>query len=280
MVLGAANGALDVAMNAHASEVEKRWGAAIMSSFHAAWSVGSMAGSALAGVLIGVSWPLAGILGLAAVLVATLSVAGLRLRNRPGHHARRAGFALPRRTMLGICAITCLCFFAEGALTDWSAVYLRTVLAVAPALAPAGFAAFEFAMAGGRFAGDAVVRRLGPAMTLRLGGLLGATGMATVLLAAAHELAIAGFVLIGLGVSNVVPVAFSAAGRERGPGGVAMAASIGYAGLMAGPPLIGPIADLVGLRIALGTVLAAVLAVAALSRTVTPKQRARAQSLV
>jgi MFS family permease len=182
--------------------------------------------------------------------------------------------------MLGICAITCLCFFAEGVLMDWSAVYLRTVLAVAPALAPSGFAAFEFAMAGGRFAGDAVVRRLGPAMTLRLGGLLRAAGMATILLASAHELAIAGFVLIGLGVSNVVPVAFSAAGRERGPGGVAMAASTGYGGMIAGPPLIGPFADLIGLRIALATVFVAVLAVAALSRSVTPKQRVPVRSPV
>ena len=152
----------------------------------------------------------------------------------------------------------------EGAVADWSGVFLMAVAGATPSRAAAGFAGFSAAMVLGRVFGDGLVRRLGPALVLRTGACLAAAGFA--LAVAWPGAGAAGFALVGLGVANTAPVLFSAAGRA-GPAastGVAAAATLGYAGLLLGPPLMGALSDLVGLRgaMALLIISASVLAAA------------------
>jgi fucose permease len=148
-------------------------------------------------------------------------------------------------------------FLAEGAMADWSAVYLRDDLGASPALAGGGFAAFSLAMAVGRFSGDRLVARLGPGRLLRLSGGLAAAGLAAALLVGRPVAAILGAGVAGLGLANSVPVLFGAAGRISGiapGGGLAAVVTAGYGGFLAGPPAIGLVADAIGLPAALGLV--------------------------
>jgi len=142
-------------------------------------------------------------------------------------------------------------------MADWSAVYLRDTLATTPAVAAAGFTAFSLTMAAGRFGGDRLAARLGLDRLLRGSATLAAVGLAAALLVGRPAAGLAGFGLVGLGISNIIPILFSAAGRVRGvPAGTALAAvaTTGYFGFLAGPPLIGLAAELTGLPLALGIV--------------------------
>ena len=268
-VAGAANGVMDVTMNAHATSLERRWGAAIMSSFHAAFSAGGLLGAALGGALGGggAAW----ILGAGALLAAALTL--LAARTLQGADAAPApvetGLALPARAALPICLAAFLCYMCEGAMGDWSAVYLRAFAAAPQNLAPAGYAAFSAMMVIGRASGDAVVRAWGRTRVVAAGGALAGVGFTLAVATPALLPASLGFALVGLGLSNVVPALFSAAGRLAASpaAGVAMAATAGYAGLLGGPVVIGAVAELTGLRVALGllVVLAAAIALAAKS---------------
>jgi hypothetical protein len=158
-------------------------------------------------------------------------------------------------------------------MADWSAVYLRDALATGPAQAAAGFTAFSLAMAAGRFGGDRLAAGMGPARLLRGSAALAAAGLAVALLIGQPAAAIAGFGLVGLGIANVIPILFSAAGRVRGvPAGTALpaVATTGYFGFLAGPPLIGVTAELTGLPLALGLVSGCRALVALGSRLLPP----------
>lgn len=264
VLLGIVNGAMDVCMNARASQVERASGAAIMSSFHAGWSVGGLFGSGLAGLLVAGGWSLRAALMFPSVAVAVLAAAAFLLGDEPAAPRRRSGFVWPNRAMAALCAVTCLCFSAEGAVADWSGVYLRTVLSAPQAWAASVYAWFALAMAFGRLCGDAVVRRLGSAAVVRLGSVLGVAGLALALVAPTPIIAACGFATVGLGLANVVPVMFSAAGRARGTVGIAMVATTGYAGLMAAPPFLGKVADTAGLPVALWLVVIGMAGVALL----------------
>jgi fucose permease len=166
-------------------------------------------------------------------------------------------FAWPPRRLLGLGSLTFCALLAEGAVGDWSAVYLHDDLAASPARAGAGFAGFSLAMAVGRFSGDRLATRLGRSRLLRLSGGLAAAGLAGALVVGRPGPAVVGFVLVGLGLANAVPILFGAAGRVSGlPAGTALAAvaTTGYGGFLAGPPAIGFVADAVGLPAALGLV--------------------------
>jgi MFS family permease len=267
-LFGITIGTMDVSLNGHAVAVERAWGAPIMSSFHAGWSVGGLAGAAFAGVIAGAGAGLLASFALAALLVGATSLLGFTLSDR----ADQAGgtLAWPSRALLGIAGVAALCFLAEGAVADWSGVYLRSVLDTDAAWAASAYSGYAVAMAVGRLTGDAIVRRLGPTRVVRGGAVLAATGLSITLLAPGVLIADVGMVLVGLGLSNSVPIALSAAGRLRGTTGIAMAASTGYAGFMAGPPIIGATAQAIGLRLALLLVLAAMVAMAALGRAVSP----------
>ena len=271
-LLGMSLGTMDVAMNARGSEVEVAWGAPIMSSFHAVWSVGGLTGSALAGVFAAAGWSLLAALAASGCATGLLAMAALRLRR--GDTARAtapAKLVLPGRALAALCAIAAVCFTMEGAVADWIGVYLRTALSASQPAASAAYSAFAFAMACGRLGGDAVVRRFGPVASQRAGGALAAIGTAAGLSMPTPVLAAGCFALVGLGVANIVPVMFSAAGRRAGAGGIAMSATTGYFGLMAGPPVIGLLAGATSLRAALLLVLAGALALIALAPAVSPR---------
>jgi MFS family permease len=270
-LLGAINGSMDVAMNARASAVERRGGKAIMSSFHAGWSLGGLAGSLAAGALARAGWSLALSLLFIGGILGILSAVGLWQRTREATLPAAAGFALPSRRLAAVCLLAAVAFAAEGAITDWSGIYLRTELGTDAAFATTAYAAYALAMGAGRVGGDAVVRRLGPVRVVWLGSGLAGAGLLGALLAYNPLLADVGFVLAGLGLSNIVPVVFSAAGRLQGTLGVAMLSTTGYAGMLIAPPILGSVADAVGLRAALGLVLLGLAGIAALGRAVAAR---------
>jgi MFS family permease len=277
IVLGAANGLLDVSMNTHALAVERRYERPIMSSFHAFFSLGGAAGAALAGLgmWLGVEDTthvvVTAALGVLIVLTARrrLLVEIARDERPPGAF----GWPAPPLLFLGLLAFAGL--LAEGAIADWGAVYLHASLAASSALAATGFAAFSLAMTMGRLAGDRIVARFGAVHALRMSGAVAAGGLGAALLIDTPLAAVVGFGLVGLGIANVIPVLFSAAGQAGGnSAGSALAAvaTPGYLGFLAGPPLIGLAAENSSLRVALGIVCAVCALVSAgagrLARTV------------
>ncbi|OLL32388.1 MFS transporter [Burkholderia sp. SRS-W-2-2016] len=268
-VLGASNGALDVSMNGHASALEARWHAPIMSSFHAAWSAGGLLGAATGALLQKSGVGVVGGLLAPDIFIAVLIMAAAVLALRdigPRAAAASSGFAWPDSGVMKLAMLAFLCMLVEGAIADWSAVYLRSTLNQQASVAAIGYSAFAFSMAACRFAGDASVRRFGSSRVVALGGVLALAGLALVLSLPTVLTACIGFALVGLGLANIVPVIFSAAGRTSATPavGVSMAATAGYAGFLIGPPLIGFGAGLLGLRVALCVLVIATLIVSLL----------------
>ncbi|SEB24974.1 MFS transporter [Paraburkholderia sartisoli] len=266
LVLGAANGALDVSMNGHASSIETQWNAPIMSSFHAAWSAGGLLGAATGGMLQKAGVGVVGGLALPDLFIAALvlGAAVFALRDvGPRASAPAGGFALPGTGVMKLAALAFLCMMVEGAVADWSAVFLRSTLAGEASTAALGYSAFALSMAACRVIGDVSVHRFGPARVVATGGLIAAAGLALVLGMPNILTACAGFAMVGVGLANIVPVIFSAAGRSTPTPaiGVSMAATAGYAGFLIGPPLIGFGAGVFGLRLALGVLVFAALVV-------------------
>jgi len=285
LLFGAANGMLDVSMNAQAVLVEDRYRRPILSSLHALYSTGGLAGASLAALAASVGIPApAQTLGLTVVVVPLLlAVSRFLLHGEARGDDRGAVLAWPSRALLGLGALAFLALMAEGAMGDWAAVFLREYRSAGMDGAATGFAGFSLAMASGRFGGDWVRRRWGAPILLRVGGFAAGIGMAIALIAPGLVLSVLGFTLFGLGAANMIPVLFGAAGRTQGmtPGlGIAAVATTGYAGLLAGPPLIGMTAELVGLRLALVAILCSVLAVAVFAGVVrdkTANDRARGE---
>ncbi|HMR32244.1 MAG TPA: MFS transporter [Geminicoccaceae bacterium] len=262
LLLGAANGAMDVSMNTQASAIERQQGRAIMSSFHAFFSLGGVAGALLAGLLVA-SAPTAasGMLPCGMAIAIAVVVAGRWLIADSGH---AHGFSLPGRAAIGVGLLALLAMTAEGAVLDWSAVFIASGTGATAPVAAMGYAAFSVAMTVGRLTGDAVVRRLGRGRTLGLSAALAALAI-LLALSGGTALAILGFGIAGLGLANAVPVLFSAGAALPGlaPGvGVAMVATMGYAGFLLGPPLIGITAEAAGLRWALLLVVPGLVVVA------------------
>ncbi|MFM0206282.1 MFS transporter [Paraburkholderia sediminicola] len=266
LALGAANGALDVSMNGHASTIETQWKSPIMSSFHASWSAGGLLGAATGAMLQKGGVGVMGGLILPDVFIAVLIVAAAALALRdlgPRAAAASSGFAWPTAGVMKLAMLAFLCMMVEGAVADWSAVYLRSALSEEASVAAVGYSAFAFSMAACRLVGDVSVRRFGSSKVIGLGGLLAVAGLTLVLSLPTVFTACAGFAMVGVGLANIVPVIFSAAGRSTvTPAvGVSMAATAGYAGFLVGPPLIGFGAGLFGLRLALGVLVVATLIV-------------------
>ncbi|PYO02345.1 MAG: MFS transporter, partial [Candidatus Rokuibacteriota bacterium] len=227
-------------------------------------SLGGLAGAAVAGLIafagIGAMSHVAAtaLVGGAVVLIALRALVVVR-------PSPSAAFARPTRELLGLGVLALCALLAEGAMADWSAVYLMDARGASQGAAAAGFAAFSLAMAAGRFGGDRVALRFGALNLLRMSGGLAAVGLFLALMVREPLIAIAGLGLVGLGVANLIPVLFSAAGRANGvaPGpALAAVATTGYVGFLAGPPLIGIAAELTGLPAALGIVVLACVGVA------------------
>ncbi|HEX7200252.1 MAG TPA: MFS transporter, partial [Dongiaceae bacterium] len=267
LLFGAANGMLDVSMNAQAVLVEDRYHRPILSSLHGLYSAGGLAGASLAALAASVAIPTpAQAFGLQLVLVPSLlAITRFLLRGEARTREREAVLAWPSRALLGLGALAFLALMAEGAMGDWAAVFLREYRRAGMDGAATGFAGFSLAMAAGRFAGDWVRRRWGAPTLLRIGGLAAAIGMTTALTMPGLVSSVLGFTLFGLGLANMIPILFGAAGRAQGmtPGlGIAAVATTGYAGLLAGPPLIGMTAELIGLRLALVAIVCGALVIA------------------
>lgn len=273
---GAASGAMDVSMNAHGIVVEKRRGRPIMSSLHALYSLGGLlgAGSATLVLRAGIA-PEAHLVAAAGLgLVVVLGAARFLLPGPEPHAGRGHAFALPSGPLVIFGWIAFFVMMAEGAMADWSAVYLRHTLAAAPGLAGAGFASFSLAMAAGRMTGDRLVAGLGPVAVVRGGGALAAVGLGAALLLHQPLGAVIGFGCVGLGLSNLIPIVFSTAGRTPGavPGtAIAAVSTLGYGGFLAGPPLVGAVADLAGLPLALGLLVIFLALVSASAPLVRPR---------
>ncbi len=276
-LLGACNATLDVAMNAHGVLVEDGYRRPIMSSFHALFSLGGLIGAGGAAVTMAAGLSAAThVVAVALLALATVCVAARRLLPTPATRTLVGPvFAVPSAALLGLGLLTFCALLAEGAVGDWSAVYLRNSLGTTASTAALGFAVFSLAMALGRFAGDRLARRMGPVRLLRLSATVATGGLALSLLAGQPVISLLGFATVGLGVANLIPVLFSAAGRTHGvPAGTAIAAvaTTGYFGFLAGPPLIGLVADAAGLPAALGIVCAA-CAIVAGSAGIIPSPR-------
>jgi MFS family permease len=266
--LGAFNGLMEVPMNAHATVVERKWGAAIMSSFHAAWSCGGLVGASLAGLLIAAGVPTPFLFAVAgAVVLAIVSASGPQLGAKEAMTATGQAFAWPERQLIGLCLVALLGMLMEGAMADWSAVYLTSVINLAPALAAGGYAAYAFAMLFGRSFGDYAVRALGRMRIIMFGATIAAVGTFLSVASPSPIGAVAGFCLIGLGLSNLVPTVFSAsAAMTSSPAlGISMAATIGYAGFLLGPPLIGAVASFAGLRVSFMLLIVALIMIVPLA---------------
>jgi MFS family permease len=259
-IYGATNGGLDVSMNGQAVLVEKRYGRPILSSFHGLWSVGGLLGASVGGVIAGRRIdPLLhlAVVACVAVVVMLIALRGL-LPDRGTHGSSEPGFALPPRALIPLGVIAFGVLFAEGAVGDWSAVYLRDHLNTTPGRAATAFVVFSLVMTVGRLSGDWLTERLGARTIVRGSGALVMAGVALVMLASAPLVAIAGFGLVGAGVAICFPLVISAAAATPGVANstaITAMATVGYTGFLIGPPLIGSLADLISLRWAFGSVL-------------------------
>ncbi|MFF7709711.1 MFS transporter [Pseudomonas sp. NPDC007930] len=269
LLFGAAMGLLDCAMNIQSVLVEKASDRPLMSGFHGLFSVGGIAGAAgMTGLLSLGLEALPATLCVVALTVALLLWAG---RHFLPYGSERDGpaFAVPHGVVLFLGALCFIVFMTEGAMLDWSAVFLVGERAMPPSWAGLGYAAFAAMMTAGRLTGDGIVSRLGGPKVVLFGGLLAALGLGISLLPLGWPVALLGYGLVGAGCANIVPVLFTAVGRQtRMPQRVAIPAviSMGYAGILLGPALIGFLAHLSNLLWALGVLIVLLAAVAASGR--------------
>jgi MFS family permease len=240
-------------MNIQAIIVERASGRSMMSGFHGCFSLGGIAGPTGIAALLGAgASPLAASLWLVAGIVVVLAMAAPHLLPHGGQREAPA-FALPRGAVLFIGMLCFIAFLAEGAMLDWSAVFLTSVHSLRPAYAGLGYAIFSLTMTIGRLTGDRLVQRFGSSNIVVFGGLCGAAGFAVATLVPFWQMTLLGYALIGAGCSNIVPVLYSSVGRQTVmPEYAAVAAitTLGYAGFLAGPAGIGFLAQAVSLSAA------------------------------
>ncbi|WP_230370432.1 MFS transporter [Paludibacterium denitrificans] len=281
LAFGASMAAFDVAMNAQAATVEAKAPRPVMSSLHGMYSLGGMVGAAIGGLLLGWHVPprLHG-LGMAAIIVLTTQLAAPRLL---AEASTTATAAPPQRhhshtTLWWLGGLAFLGMVGEGAMYDWTTVYMRDVTASAAATASAGYAAFSGGMALGRFAGDRLRARFGAVSLLVMSAWLGFTGILLAILWPVPAAALLGFAMMGLGMANMIPVFFVAASRLQGISaaeGIASVSRAAYVGMLLGPVMIGSVAHLTQLRLGLGVVAIAVGIVALCGRPVLARATRR-----
>ena len=299
-VFGASAGALDVGMNANGILVERARGRPVMTSLHAGYSIGALAGSVIGGLLAG-----AGISPLATFLAVGLPAAAVAVavgrwlitegtpspaspspaspspaapspgpEPRPHPRPRRGRYLRPGLLILLLGTVGLCGLLVEGATADWSAVYLHDNLGTS-----AGFAAFALAMTVGRLLGDRLAARFGPVRLIRVSGLVAAAGLAGGLISGSPVGGVAGFAVLGAGLACVAPQVFLAGGSAdpvRPGHGLARVVGMSYLGMVSGPVLIGAAATLVGLRLALGIPVVLALCIVALAGVLTPRAEAQA----
>jgi predicted MFS family arabinose efflux permease len=239
---GASGGSMDVAMNVAASDAEKRANRPWMSSFHGMWSLGGLVGASLATLLESLFGGAAQGLVMAAILAVIFAIGQRTLLSGRRTTSTSSQWRALRPSVLAILVgvMAGLCFAGEGAVIDWAAIYLRDGLGLATERANAGYVAFSGAMALGRISGDALRRSMSGAALVRVGCFIAILGLLAGPLTGHPLAAIAGYALAGLGISNIVPVLFSTAGAmPHSETQIAAVSTLGYAGLLAAPPLLG-----------------------------------------
>ncbi|MFJ2923262.1 MFS transporter [Streptomyces sp. NPDC087307] len=273
LVFGAAYGGMNVAMNSAAVDLVAALRRPVMPSFHGAFSLGGMVGAGLGALVAGGLSPATHLLALTGAGLLVTAVAGpVLLRHPAPRPAVGADDSGPPRRLSGrvrrlvlLFGVIALCTaYGEGALADWGALHLEQDLNARPGVAAAGYSLFALAMTAGRLSGTALLERLGQTRTLVAGGATAAAGMLLGALAPTTWPALLGFAVTGLGLANIFPVAVGRAGELAGPGGVAAASTLGYGGMLLGPPAIGFLADWFSLPVALTTVTLLAVAAAAL----------------
>jgi MFS family permease len=274
VLLGALIGGTDVAMNANAVEVEKQMRRAIMSSSHGFWSVGGFIGGGAGGAVIqATDHRVHAVIVTAIALVAMLAAVRFMVTEpRPESHAPHR-FSLPRNPVVYLVGLIALfSMIPEGAVLDWAAIYLREERGADLATAGLGFAAFSATMAVMRFVGDKVRNRFGAVRTLRVSSLVAAAGMLVAGFSTEPWIAIAAFGFAGLGIANMVPIAFSAAGNQPGSSSGASLSTVtlmGYSGILVAPSAIGFVGERFGFApvyVAVSVLLVVVCLMAGLAR--------------
>ena len=280
VALGLANGLLDVAMNAQAAAVQQRYAPPIMGGIHAFYSLGGLAGAVIGGRIasagIGAAPHLAGV-GLAVAIAACAATIGMLPAHTDAAPNRVRGI-IRLRVLLPLGVLAFFVLFGEGAMMNWSAVYLRNVSRTGPGLAAAGFASFSLMMTAGRAIGDRLTSRLGASRLTRIGGAVAAAGITVALVTPQPLLVVLGFGAVGAGLSIIFPLVLAAAARTPGivPGAAIAAVSMcGYSGLLAGPPLIGALSNAITLRGGLALVAATSVGVVLLAGAVRATHVAR-----
>ena len=274
-LFGAAASLFDVSINAEGTELEHVCQRPIMGNLHGMFSTGGMAGAALAALLLrtGVEpWlQLAAVAAVLAAIVAVVSFGMLETHSSEGEAQQH--FVWPHGLLLVLGLLILAGMISKGVMYDWSVLYLKQEIGMPQAQAAMGYAAFSAAMALARFSTDALRQRFSERRLLFVGGCLAATSMAVVLASRSAPLAFVGFALVGAGLAVVAPILFSAATRVPGvsrAAAIASATSIGYAGFMIGPPLIGGLAHATSLSVALTVVVLSAALLAYGSRFVPP----------
>ena len=273
-IFGGALSTMDVAMNAQAIDVERLAQRPLMSTFHGAFSAGGLIGALMGSGMAKLAVSPLNHFFLAAILFGVVTLfAGQHLvipvEKEILESERETVFQLPPRTLWPLGAVALISSFAEGAMADWSAVYLTEVLHATTAMAALGFAAYSLTMTVGRLTGDRLQAHWHPTKTVSVGGLLAAAGLLMMVTLLHPRATLIGLALVGLGLANIIPLAFRAAGNfpNLTPGtGIAGVATIGYAGFLAGPPLVGFVAEATSLQVAflmIGTSLVSLLWLAA-----------------
>lgn len=270
-LFGGLTGAMDVAMNANAVEVERNMRRSIMSSCHAFWSLGGLCGAATGGFLIASLGVTGHVSLLAAVCVVLFVVARpMILADAPHPSDEPAKAKLPMTPLPWLIGtIALFCMIPEGTVLDWSALYLRNELNATTEMSGFAFAAFSFTMAVCRFAGDFVRDRFGAVNTLRFCGVAAIIGLVMAGQSNSVTLALVGFAITGIGISNMVPIAFSAGGNIPGlaPGvGLSVVTTMGYSGILFAPSLIGLVAEHTSLSTVYTAIPALLVVVLALSK--------------
>jgi predicted MFS family arabinose efflux permease len=269
LVFGSSLGAIDVTMNIQAIIVERASGRSMMSGFHGLFSLGGIAGAGCVAAALGAgASPLVATLCVVAVIIVALSMVVSHVLAHGSEHQGPV-FALPHGVVLFIGALCFIAFLAEGAMLDWSAVFLTSVHGMPTAYAGLGYACFALTMTVGRLTGDRVVQRLGGSNVIVLGGLCAATGFVLATLAPFWQTTLLGYGLIGAGCANIVPLLYTSVGRQNVmPEYLAVPAitTLGYAGILGGPAFIGFVGHVAGLSVAFLVLAALLLGVASSGR--------------
>ena len=262
-ITGIITGMLDVAMNAQAVIIEQNYGRPIMTSFHAMFSIGMALGAWAGALFAELESPLSNHFTIVAIgsLIAAFWVSRNLVHDKPDKNALKEGslFRIPDKTLLTVGVIAFCCMIAEGAMAEWSVNYMENITKASKSVAPLALSAFATAMTVGRTFGDRARSAFGDTTLITSGGLIAIAGLATALLITQPNAAIAGFFLVGIGLSTIVPITYSIAGNAKGlPSGVgiAMVTTVGYTGFLFGPPVIGFISDALDLKAGLSLVLA------------------------